>query len=1427
MSLPATPGDDPSPPAPGAGHPTPQVQLLVRSMGRPLLEQALASVAAQTQDGLEVLVVNASGQPHPPLPAYCGRFPLRLIEPGRALGRAAAANAALDAATAPWLLFLDDDDQIDSHHVQRLLDAVLSTADARAAYAGVRLLDAQGRSAGQLDEPWDARRLWLANFLPIHAVLFARSLVDEGCRFDEGFVVYEDWDFWQQMAQRHPLQHVPGLSATYRLVGDSGLSAQRDEALSLDQRLAFYRKWLPRLAPQQAERIAAFGEAQRAQRQQALQALAQAQGDLAAALADGARLRADAAAAEQRHAGQLQQIRQQLDTTQHALQAQDSRGRRQAAELQAALSAYARLEQGYRAVTGSLSWRLTAPLRAVRGVFTQPDPGRRLLRALPVSSRARQRIKQALGGHALGRRLLRRLAPQAVPVAPAPMPPRPDVDKQQVRAEAEADLGRFLAGSERIDLRCADAAPAVSVIVVMYNQAGLSRLCLQALAASTGIAFETLLVDNGSSDRIPQLLARVDGATLLRPGQNLGFLRAVNLAAAQARGRHLLLLNNDALVEPQTLARAVARLDADAGADAVGGPILLWDGRLQEAGSIVWRDGSCQGYGRGDDPQRPAYGFRRDVDYCSGACLLLRRIAFERLGGFDDAYAPAYYEETDFCVRLWQQGRRVVYDPAVRVRHFEFASEVAAGQAIELQGRNRARFVERHRAFLQQQAEPGPSTLVKARQRLRPGARRVLVIDDRVPLPWLGQGYPRAASLVAALADDGHAVTHYPLQFPHEAAADVARTLPDTVEVMLDHGLPGLEAFLRARQGHYDTVIVSRPHNMAVLRQLNEHNPHLLQGVRLVYDAEAMFSLRDIGKAALDGKPMRAAEQVRAIDAELALTRGAHAVVAVSALEAEHYRRAGHADVHVLGHQLEPAPGDADYESRSGFVFVGALTADNTPNSDSVRWFVHEVWPRISARLGPLVQLHLVGPCTAPSVLALQGPTVQLHGAADTLAPHLDAARVFVVPTRYAAGIPHKAHEAAARGLPMVVTPLIAQQLGWQHIVAVGADAEAFAHHCIELHENKRRWTQMRADVIDAVTRDCAPAAFRAALRRVLGAAAAGTAATAAATPAAAPDAVDDSVDSADSADDKRTAALWGRDAEQRADARHGLRHWASHPVTAAEINRQVSGDPGLGWVAWLKQRHFAQRRARGLSLGSGSGAVVVDALALGIVEQMEGVDIAPAAVAVARARAAAAGLDGRAHFRACNINQLELHGPYDLILFEQSLHHVDALDAVLERCRSALAADGLFVLNEYVGPDRFQWSDEVERLMNLLLDCLPEHYRHDPDSGALKARMQRVAPEAVIALDPSEAIHSSAILAACGARFELVERRDFGGTLLQFMLADIAANFDPADERDVALMRLLTHFERELIRAGAIDSDFVLAVYRHRATAARLQSPR
>ncbi|OFZ85581.1 MAG: hypothetical protein A2V78_08535 [Betaproteobacteria bacterium RBG_16_64_18] len=1104
----------------------PLVSVLVRSMDRPFLREALDAVALQTYPDVEVVVVNAKGGEHAALGTSCGRFPLRVVNAGGSpLARPAAANTALDAARGDWLIFLDDDDSMDPDHLERLVRAALRTPGRDVVYTGVRVVDAFGSPVRELSEPYDRVRLWQANFLPIHAVLFARTLLGQGARFDQAFEVYEDWDFWNQLACLTDFTHISGISATYRLTGDSGLSADPDGELTQRGRAQFFEKWRSRIPPADLAQALAQAEEARALAQRLhveLDARQAAEADYRTLESGHRALDADHRALKSGHQALEADYRtlesdhraieagyRTLESDHRALQAgyrtleSDHRAleadfRKLEAEKQAHEAAFADLETAYRSleqsyfnVLGSASWRVTAPLRDLRAVLNRRamlngviHVCRALFRALPVSEelrwRWRYRLLQTPLRRFFGEFQTEQTVPEAKPHAPPP-------GKEAVRARAESDLAAFLAAGTHLVLPT-DEHPRVSVLLVLFNQAGLTYGCLDALAQERELAFETIIVDNASTDRTSELLDRLTGAVVIRNADNEGFLLAVNRAARAARGEFLLVFNNDAVVLPGALQAAVRRMDSAPEAGAVGGAILLWDGSLQEAGSIIWRDGSCLGYGRGDDPAAPVYDFVRDVDYCSGAFLLVRRALFEALGGFDTDYAPAYYEESDFCARLWERGHRVVYDPAVRIRHFEFASAGAQSeQAIALQVRNRARFAAKHPEFLARQREPSQAAVLFARQRLASGRQRILLIDDRAPRRDLGGGFPRARDFVVAMVAEGHFVTHYPLQFPHDPWDKARAALPDTVEIMQGYGVAGLPGFLEERRNYYACIIVSRPHNMQVVNALHADHPEWFAGTTLVFDAEALFSLRDITKAAVRGEQVPPAAQERMIRAELDIARIAHRIVTVCPAEAAHYRRHGHAQVHVLGHTLNARRDGPDFGARRGYLFVGAIQEDDTPNGDSLIWFLREAWPRIRARGD--ARLDVVGLCEAPEVRRLATSGVRLHGQVESVEPFYDTARVFIVPTRFAAGIPHKAHEAAAHGVPMVVTSLIAAQLGWDSEIEIADEGGAFAERCIALHDDEARWQARRQAAWAAIDRDCSPSAFHRTVAQIVAAA--------------------------------------------------------------------------------------------------------------------------------------------------------------------------------------------------------------------------------------------------------------------------------------------------------------------------------------------------
>ena len=167
------------------------------------------------------------------------------------------------------------------------------------------------------------------------------------------------------------------------------------------------------------------------------------------------------------------------------------------------------------------------------------------------------------------------------------------------------------------------------------------------------------------------MLHRVRGIRVVTNAENLGYLRSCNRVAAEARGEFLLFLNNDRQPQAGWLDPMVALLRARVDAGAVGSQLLFPDGRLQEAGGIIWDNGRGWTYGRDDDPDHSAYNYVREVDYASGASLLVRRDLFAALGGFDEAFAPAYCEVSDLAFRIRQAGLKILYQPKSRVVHFE------------------------------------------------------------------------------------------------------------------------------------------------------------------------------------------------------------------------------------------------------------------------------------------------------------------------------------------------------------------------------------------------------------------------------------------------------------------------------------------------------------------------------------------------------------------------------------------------------------------------------------------------------------------------------------------------------------------------------------------------------------------------------------
>ncbi len=371
--------------------------------------------------------------------------------------------------------------------------------------------------------------------------------------------------------------------------------------------------------------------------------------------------------------------------------------------------------------------------------------------------------------------------------------------KEIVTAQAKVCLRDFLDSNTILNLP-RPAIPRLSILLVLYNRAELTLACLRSmLPRLQETDAEIVLVDNASRDETGMLLERLRGARVIRNGDNRGFPAGVNQAAEAATGEFLLLLNNDTEVLGDSLAAAVRFLADNRDAGAVGGRIILLDGTLQEAGCTLWRDGNVFQYGRGDSPNAAEYLFQRDVDYCSGAFLMTRRDLFEKMGGLDDAFSPGYFEDLDFCVRLWRAGWRIVYLPQAAILHYENASSTCRSDIFHLYRRNHLYFMQKHADWLAWQCSSSTPRLWAR------GSH-----DDRFKVLYVGSVRDgRIEGVVRRLRSLNCFVTVYPIDAEPSGERGEAPALPPDVELLPGGGLDTLPHFLAERRDYYDCLLAS------------------------------------------------------------------------------------------------------------------------------------------------------------------------------------------------------------------------------------------------------------------------------------------------------------------------------------------------------------------------------------------------------------------------------------------------------------------------------------------------------------------------------------------------------------------------------------------------------------------------------------------
>ncbi len=607
--------------------------------------------------------------------------------------------------------------------------------------------------------------------------------------------------------------------------------------------------------------------------------------------------------------------------------------------------------------------------------------------------------------------------------------------------------------------------PTVSIVIPVYNQIAYTYACLLSILEHTkDVSYEVIIADDVSTDATERLSDFAEGLVICRNSTNQGFLRNCNNAARHAKGRYVMFLNNDTQVTEGWLSSLVNLIESDPTIGMVGSKLVYPDGRLQEAGGIIWSDGSGWNYGRLDDPDKPEYNYVKDVDYISGAAILLSTALWKQIGGFDTRFAPAYCEDSDLAFAVRKAGLRVVYQPLSKVIHFEGISNGTDVQGTGLkryQVVNAKKLREKWAEELKLQCEnTGNPDPFRARERSM-GKKIILVVDHYVPTYDRDAGSKTTFQYLKMFLKKGYQVKFLGDNFMHE---EPYTTTLEQMGIEVLYGPEYQTKIWEWLRNHGDDIAVAylnRPHIAS------KYIDYILDNTdtKVIYYGHDLHFLRESREYQITGDPKIREDAEYWKSVELTLMSKAAVSYYPSYVERDAIREIDPTinvkDITAYVYDEFRDDINEDFAKREGLLFVGGFA--HPPNADAVLWFAQEIYPRIRQRFETDGQTPpdflVVGSRVTEEIRALQQPGngIVIRGFAteEELAQLYATCRIVVVPLRYGAGVKGKVVEALYNGAPIITTSVGAEGIPQvEDVLLVEDGAERFAEAVVALYQD-------------------------------------------------------------------------------------------------------------------------------------------------------------------------------------------------------------------------------------------------------------------------------------------------------------------------------------------------------------------------------------
>lgn len=696
-------------------------------------------------------------------------------------------------------------------------------------------------------------------------------------------------------------------------------------------------------------------------------------------------------------------------------------------------------------IKSSSSWRITLPLRAFKNILKSfirllLAPiiiiGRLIYHRLPVGQPNRQRLKS--------------FAFKCFPVIFS--------NTEAYRNWKNWQQIPIVASENALIYKNRDLDVSVSVVIPVYNNWGYTQKCLDSIRGERPeCKFEIIVVDDCSSDETSKNITQYPEVRYVKNDANSGFIESCNNGADVATGDYIFFLNNDTIVNHGWLDELVITFDNFPQAGLVGSKLVYPDGRLQEAGGIIWQDGSAWNFGRLDAPDKPEYNYLREVDYVSGAAIMVPRLLFEELGGFDRHYKPAYCEDSDLALKIRSKGLSVLYQPLSVITHYEGVScgtDVASG-IKSYQINNSRKLFERWKESLSSHRTNGIEPYL---ERDRKSDLRILIIDASTPEPDKDAGSVTAFHFMQSMVNDGHRVTFIPADnFAHlgHYTNDLQRI---GVECLYGPYCNSVKEYLEMHGKHLDIVFLYRVTYASKYIKLVKT---LCPDARIVFDTVDLHYLREQRQAEVENSSAlrKQAEKTKAL--ELSVMSQSDATIVLSETEKEILtEEMPDADIHVIPLILEIPGRKKLLQDRKGIVFIGGFR--HTPNIDAVLFFINDIWPTIRQKC-PDMEFTVIGSHPPDELLDLKADGINVVGFVEDISEYFDNTILSVVPLRFGAGIKGKIGTSLSYGVPVVGTAIATEGMGLEDRknVLVAETAEEFTDAILKLSESEKLWQSL------------------------------------------------------------------------------------------------------------------------------------------------------------------------------------------------------------------------------------------------------------------------------------------------------------------------------------------------------------------------------